>query len=158
MTMTANHATFTIERTLDATPARVFNAFADEDSHRRWFVEGEGFETRQHKRDFKIGGHETTSFGIAALNQVCTNTTTYFDIVENKRIVFAYSMNMGDSAPFSVSLATVGLSAEGGKTKLLFTEQAAFLENADGPAMRQQGWNSLFDSLVRELARTAAAA
>lgn len=158
MDMTANHATFTIERILNATPQRVFNAFADEDSHRRWFVEGEGFEDRGHHHDFKVGGRETTSFGIAAINQVCTNSTTYFDIVENKRIVFAYSMQMEGAPPFSVSLATIELSAEGSKTKLLFTEQAAFLENADGPAMRQQGWNDLFDALARELVRTAAAA
>jgi hypothetical protein len=37
-------------------------------------------------------------------------------------------------------------------TDLIFTEQAAFFEGADGPQMRQEGWAKLLESLARELA------
>ena len=77
-----------------------------------------------------------------------------FDIVENERIVFAYSMAR-DGVVFSVSLATVELHAEGNSTRLVFTEQAAFFENSDGPQMRQQGWTTLLNSFGKEVARAA---
>jgi hypothetical protein len=38
-------------------------------------------------------------------------------------------------------------------TELIFTEQAAFFEGADGPQMREEGWRKLLESLAQELAR-----
>jgi hypothetical protein len=38
-------------------------------------------------------------------------------------------------------------------TDLIFTEQAAFFEGADGPQMREAGWRELLEALARELAR-----
>lgn len=35
-----SHGTFTIERDYDASPARVFAAFANQATKRRWFAEG----------------------------------------------------------------------------------------------------------------------
>jgi uncharacterized protein YndB with AHSA1/START domain len=52
---------------------------------------------------------------------------------------------------FSASLATVELLPEGAGTRLAFTEQAAFFEGADGPALREQGWKALLDALGAEL-------
>jgi uncharacterized protein YndB with AHSA1/START domain len=56
------HATFVIERTYDATPARVFKAFADPVAKRRWFVEGEGWEVDAFELDFRVGGFERSRF------------------------------------------------------------------------------------------------
>ena len=50
------HATFTLERTYDAPPAKVFKAFADPAIKRRWFVEGEGWEVIGKKRGALISG------------------------------------------------------------------------------------------------------
>ena len=50
------HATFTLERTYDAPPAKVFKAFADPAIKRRWFVEGEGWEVDEFTGEFKVGG------------------------------------------------------------------------------------------------------
>jgi uncharacterized protein YndB with AHSA1/START domain len=38
-------------------------------------------------------------------------------------------------------------------TLLLFTEQGAFFEGADGPKIREDGWRQLFEQLASELAR-----
>jgi hypothetical protein len=37
-------------------------------------------------------------------------------------------------------------------TDLVFTEQAAFFEGGDGPAMRKAGWGELLERLAKELA------
>jgi hypothetical protein len=38
-------------------------------------------------------------------------------------------------------------------TDLIFTEQGAFFEGADGPQMREDGWRKLLEHLAKELAR-----
>jgi uncharacterized protein YndB with AHSA1/START domain len=51
----ATHSTFVIERNYDASPARVFAAWADANSKGQWF--GGGGE-QQHELDFREGGRE----------------------------------------------------------------------------------------------------
>jgi uncharacterized protein YndB with AHSA1/START domain len=153
------HATFRIERTYPAPPSRVFAAFADPAIKRRWFVEGEGRSVREHTLDFRVGGGErvVSLFGGGPPGAPPAGTemgsdTTYLDIVPDERIVFAYTMATAGRR-FSASLATVELLPGGAGTRLAFTEQAAFFEGADGPALREQGWKALLDALGAELHR-----
>jgi uncharacterized protein YndB with AHSA1/START domain len=150
------HSTFVIERSYPTSPERVFAAFTDPAKKRRWFVDGKGFETQEFRMDFRIGGTERCSFKITnespVKGMVITNATTYQDIVPNRRIVLAYTMSMGDKC-FSASQSTFELVPEEKGTKLIFTEQAAFFENADGPKMREDGWRKLLEALGTELAR-----
>ena len=68
------HTTFTLERSYDAPPAKVFKAFADPAIKRRWFVEGEGWEVEEFNGEFKVGGVERSRFrfkgGEAAFSRV----------------------------------------------------------------------------------------
>jgi uncharacterized protein YndB with AHSA1/START domain len=83
---------------------------------------------------------------------VFTNHTIYRDIVPERRIVFSYTMSLGDKC-FSSSQATIELLPTQKGTDLIFTEQAAFFEGADGPKMREEGWRLLLDQLALEMAR-----
>ena len=161
---TVVHSTFVIERNYSATPQQVFAAFADPVKKRRWFAEGEGFEVDMFEMDFRIGGAERARFRFkpgASLEQgtACANDSYYLDIVANLRIVIAYTMTIGDKR-ISASLSTFEIFPAGGASepvtnigaRLVFTEQAAFFEGADGPQRRQSGWRQLFDRLQAELA------
>jgi len=64
----------------------------------------------------------------------------------------AYTMTVA-ARRISASQATFELIADGKGTKLVFTEQAAFFANADGPQIREQGWRVLLEQLAKELAR-----
>src|SRR3546814_12525552 len=55
------HATFTLERRLDAPPAAVFAAWAEPALKRRWFGEADGWEDVEHRLDFRVGGSEYSS-------------------------------------------------------------------------------------------------
>jgi uncharacterized protein YndB with AHSA1/START domain len=145
------HSTFRIERSYDATPAQVFFAFADKASKRRWFVEGEGWEIDSFEMDFRPGGSERSSFRYQG-GPLVSNHTVYQDIVENQRIVFAYSMTVGENR-ISASLGTIELVTEDGVTRLTYTEQGAFLDGHDTVAQREAGCRELYEALAVELRR-----
>ncbi|PCC73739.1 Uncharacterized conserved protein YndB, AHSA1/START domain [Nannocystis exedens] len=144
------HSTITIERTYPVAPARVFAAWADPRQKRRWFAEGEGWSVLQFDLDFREGGRETARFRSEKDNTEFRNDGHYEDIVPNQRIVLAYTMSAGDKR-ISASLSTVELRPQGDGTRLVFTEQAAFFDGADGPRMREQGWRELLELLAKEL-------
>jgi uncharacterized protein YndB with AHSA1/START domain len=149
------HATFVIERTYDASPKRVFAAWADPAAKARWFG-GSDEETGEYELEFRVGGREFNR-GAAPDGQVYTYEARYQDIVRDQRIVYTYDMHL-DETRISVSLATVELKPEGAGTRLVYTEQGAFLDGKDKPEYREQGTGGLLDALGAELQRQPAKA
>ncbi len=143
------HGTFVIERSYPTTPQRVFAAFSDPSKKRRWFAEGEASEMEEYEMDFRVGGRERIRFRFKE-GSACKNETIYQDILRNRRIVFAYTMTIGDQC-ISSSQGTVELLSTEKGTDLIFTEQGAFFEGADGPKIREEGWQQLFNQLASEL-------
>ncbi len=156
------HSTFRIERSYPASPSRVFSAFANPAAKRRWFAEGEGSEVQEFTVDFRVGGREVGRFrfkgspalaGAPPAGTEFRNDTVYQDIVPDHRIVFAYTMAIGERR-ISASLATVELAPEGDGTRIAFTEQGAFFEGSDGPDIRKGGWTAHLEALGAELLRS----
>lgn len=149
MTLTTNapiHATFTIERDYPQPIAKVFAAFSDVQTKRRWFAEGEGFSVREYALDFREGGVEHYAF-VAPDGSEGRNATVYLDIVPRERIVSAYTMDYA-GARISSSLLTITFAAHGAGTRLTLTEQGYYLANSDGPAGREAGSRELLDALA----------
>lgn len=141
------HATFVIERIYPASPARVFAAFAEPEAKARWFAgPPDKFKELERKMDFSVGGRERLK-GRWDSGVVSYFDCRYQDIVPNERIVYAYNMHLDDKL-ISVSLATVELKLAGSDSKLLFTEQAAFLDGYDDSGSRQRGTGALLDRLA----------
>lgn len=143
------HATFTIEREFAATPAQVFAAWADLAVKAQWFAGPEEWERGEHTLDFRVGGKEENSGGP---NEGPKHRfeATYWDIVENERIIYAYDMHL-DDIRISVSLATVELEPSPGGTRMRFTEQAVYLGLADGPDGREEGTRAALNQLAAVL-------
>ncbi|WP_104662754.1 SRPBCC family protein [Ensifer adhaerens] len=147
------HASFTIERSFKATPEQVFKAFSEPAAKERWFVNVEAGAKITH--DFRVGGRESGRFSQDDGTTYCDDTV-YLDIVENRRIIFAYTMTQNDRR-ISASVATVDIRPAGGGTQLVFTEQVAFLDGLDKLEYRRGGWEELMEALAKELGETVAA-
>jgi uncharacterized protein YndB with AHSA1/START domain len=147
------HATFSLDRVYDATPSRVFAAFEDLPTKRRWMVEGEGWEVDEYTMDFRVGGLESGRFRYRGGPEI-RNDTVYQDIVRDRRVVFAYTMTVGEKR-ISASLATVELIPLDQRTRLTYTEQGAFFDGAESPRAREEGCRELLESLAQELERVA---
>jgi uncharacterized protein YndB with AHSA1/START domain len=143
------HATFTIERQYDATPARVFAAFATREAKARWFSGPPEWGPDEGEMDFRVGGRETSQGGPKG-GPVHAFDAIYQDIVPNERIVFSYDMHL-DAVRISVSLTTIEFKADGGCTRLVFTEQGAFLDGFDDAGGREHGWREALEQLGRAL-------
>jgi len=147
------HVTFTIRRTTPASPAQVFAAFADPRVKLQWqsspdtlaVDDAEGYL----EFDFRVGGHER--FGFSMPNgPTFSYDAEYFDIVLDQRIVYRYTMH-ADGKPDSISLVTIEFVQTAAGTTLTYTEQGAFLDGIDDPALREEGTTDLLDNLVRYL-------
>lgn len=144
------HHTYVIERSYPASCQRVFAAFSDPAKKRHWFAEGERSTLEEFAMDFRVGGTERVCFRLPN-GMLCRNDTVYQDIVPDQRIVIAYAMSVNDKRISSSQATTELLPTENG-TNLIFTEQAAFFEGADGPQIRQEGWRLHFEQLAKEMA------
>ena len=149
----AVQASFTIERVFEATPARVFQCFADADTKARWSCH-ENWTMSEF--EFREGGRERSSGGEPS-EPVYDFDGVYQDIVEGERIVFAFEMRR-DGERFSVSVGTIQFAPHERGTRLLFTEQGVFLEGWEDARQREAGSGVGLDNLAEMLRREAAAA
>lgn len=143
------HSTFCIERTYDASPERVFAAFANLETKSKWFSGPEQWVTDKRELDFRVGGREVLSGGPKG-GPFHTFEACYFDIVPGRRIIYAYDMYVGNRK-LSVSLTTIDLEPRGKSTHLTMTEQGAYLDGVEDGSQREAGTRELLEKLGRSL-------
>ena len=148
---TTVHASFVLERVYPVPPSRVFAAWSDREAKARWFSCHDGYTL-----DFRVGGRESNRGG-APDGPVYACDALFHDIVVNERIVYSYDLHC-DDALVSVSLVTVEFAPAEGGTRLVFTEQGAFLDGHDTPAHREHGTRLGFERLAAELAHAVGGA
>lgn len=149
------HASFTITRRWNASPARVFAAFADEQHKAKWFARGDGLELVSRSFDFRVGGKENAS-GRWKTGMVSHFDAVYHDIVpassiEAGRIIYSYVMHL-DAHKISVSQACIEITPDDGGARLILTEHGDFLDGYDDAGSREHGTNFLMDALEKSLA------
>ncbi len=144
------HATFTFEKTYPHPVAKVFAAFSDPEKKARWYSRAPGAADPGLDMDFRVGGREHMRYTMGDKTPfpgaVLTADGLYLDIIDGSRIVIGSNMAM-NGTPFSGSLICFEFEGDGDGTRLTITHDGAFLENADGPQMREQGWRTLLDRL-----------
>ncbi len=151
--------TFTLERRYPHSAERVFTLLADPEKKRRWMFDDEGTTIDAFEMDFRVGGTERVHYSISKGSPVdgllFVNEGMYLDIVPNRRVVLAFYMSIAGRR-ISASQVTFEIAGSDTGSTLTFLHQAVFFEGADGPDMRQHGWNVLLDRIGAALAGESA--
>lgn len=134
----------------------MFATWATPEAKGLWFAGPDEWVKSSHELDFRVGGRERVSGGPPG-GPVHSFDARYQDIVPNERIISSYDMHLNDKR-ISVSLATVEFKPAGAGTRLIYTEQGAFLDGYDDPAGREHGTGALLDKLSEALKRESARA
>ena len=140
----ATHTSFVIERSFNAPPAAVFNAWADPKTKRQW-SDCHSEHNAEFSMDFRPLGRETyrvvhPEHGVELVEKV------FFDISLDRRIVFAYDISVAGRR-LSVSLVTVEFSPTASGTAMVYTEQLAYLDGHHDLEQRIHGTTEGIDRL-----------
>lgn len=145
------HATIVMERTYNASPQRVFNAWADVEARKRWSAPAENIRIEYEAADFREGGRDVSRC-IEPGNEDYVATVNYIDIKRDRRIAFVEDIAHG-ARRVSAALISVELTASSGATHLLLTMQIASFDGANMEQGYQFGWNAALDNLAKEFAQ-----
>jgi uncharacterized protein YndB with AHSA1/START domain len=139
------HATFVIERSYPVPVSAVWHALSDNEARDQWFGGGDKFDVREKSHDFRVGGHGVED-GQWHGGPNSRFFSTYTDIVDEQRMVFAYDMWV-DDRHMSTSLTTIVVEPDADGTRLTYTEQGVHLDGLDSVEGREEGTGELLDNL-----------
>ena len=149
--MTAvQHTTFVVERELATSPRHAFRFFSEPALKLRWNECHPDWEVLEDRCDFRVGGVEAKRWRTGAGDEQ-TFLAYYLDIVPAERIIYAFDMTLR-GARVSASLATVEFMPSASRTRMLFTEQMAYLGDAASMRARIAGTGAGFDKLAEVVA------
>jgi uncharacterized protein YndB with AHSA1/START domain len=144
------HGSFTIERRIDRDPAQVYRAWVDPAAKARWFRgPPEKWTEQVREMDVRAGGRDRL-VGKFVDGSESRFESLYLDVVPERRLVYAYDMYW-QGKKISVSLASVEFVLAGKGTKLVHTEQHAFLDGHEDGGSRERGTRMLLDKLAAYL-------
>ncbi|HEU5135681.1 MAG TPA: SRPBCC family protein [Steroidobacteraceae bacterium] len=149
------HGSFVIERYYNYDTAALFRAWTDPAAKARWFNgPADKWTEVLREMDVRVGGRER-AIGKFADGSESRFEALYFDIVPERRLVYTYDMYW-QGKKISVSLASVEFVTQGKDgsrgSKLIVTEQHAFLDGYEDAGNRERGTQGLMDNLEVALA------
>jgi len=142
------HAALTIERTYDATPQEVWQAWTDPQALMRWFGPGDTDAMLDAELDVRTGGRYGISFTTLDGEHHHVGGT-YQEVQSGRKLVFTWAWR---STPERESLVTLLFEPAGSGTHLVFRHEQFFDDAArEGHA---RGWAGAFAKLDAYLQRS----
>ena len=144
------HSSFVIERRFDYDPELVYRAWVNPEAKARWFSgPADKWSEQVREMDVRVGGRDRL-IGKFMDGSESRFEALYFDVVPEKRLVYTYDMYW-QGKKISVSLASIEFVLAGRGTKLVVTEQHAFLDGHEDGGSRERGTRSLLENLATSL-------
>lgn len=133
-----------LERTYDAAPEVVFDAFTDPEAQQELYADAPDWIV-EATCDLRVGGRWTIAFGPPG--DTPARETNVFQVVDRpRRLVYASTMAMPDGSNIDTSME-VTFEEEAGRTRLTIVQRGF-----PTPERREEfagGWSSILDRLLR---------
>jgi uncharacterized protein YndB with AHSA1/START domain len=140
------HGSFVIEHRFDYDPSLVYRAWSEPHVKARWFGgPPDRWAEEVREMDVRVGGRDRL-IGKFTDGSESRFESQYFDVVPEKRLVYAYDMYW-QGKKISVALASVEFVLAGKGTRLVLTEQHAFLDGHEDGGNQERGTRVLLDNL-----------
>ena len=133
-----------IERTYDASPKEVFDAWTNPEVLRRWWVVDLAERTPIADVDLRVGGR----YRLSMEHPDGTRHTVggeYREVVRPTRLVYTWQWEQDDGQPGHVSTVTVEFQADGERTNLVL--EHTDLPSAESRDQHANGWNACLEIL-----------
>ncbi|MGH1329719.1 MAG: SRPBCC domain-containing protein [Paracoccaceae bacterium] len=144
------HDTFTIHKTYNCPPSRLYAAFSDPVLKQSWYAESPTHETLEYDLNFERGGKEVLAVKMRPSTPIAGAklrwTSEYGEIEPETRIVFHQNVELNGRCISCAVISVEFLPSQSG-CDLKLTHQAAFFEGSDGPEMRKMGWDLLLTNI-----------
>lgn len=132
-----------VERTIAASPERVFDAFTQAQQLARWFGPSDEYTIQVHVLDARTGGRYRIEMRHSGGN-VHVVAGTYEQVSRPSRLVFSWAWE--DRPEFGSSRITVNLEPKGDGTHLSLVQEQ--LPTAEAREAHAHGWNGCLDRLA----------
>lgn len=136
--MSATDATtLRLERTYDATPEEVFDAWTNPEVLRRWWMVDEARSTPEADVDLRAGGSYRLSMENPGADSRLTVRGVYREVARPERLVYTWAWEAEDGSTGHESTVTVSFVGEGARTTVVvehagLPDQASRERHSDG--------------------------
>lgn len=149
----ADLSTLRLERTYEASPEEVFDAWTNPEVLRRWWASEPAFTTPVAEVDLRVGGGYRLSMESPS-GALHTVRGEYREVSRPDRLVYTWAWEEEDGSTGHVSTVTVSFQRTGESTTVV-------LEHTDLPSAESRdrhgiGWEGCLESLQREVFARAA--
>jgi uncharacterized protein YndB with AHSA1/START domain len=130
----ANDISLSLVRTIKAPPQKVFDAWLQPETLKRWMAPSEAMDVTVAETDPRVGGRYRLVMREPD-GRVHSITGVYREVVQAKRLVFTWNW---DGSPDAETLVTLDFRDKGGATELTLTHTQFADEKARD--MHNDGW------------------
>lgn len=142
-----------LERTFDATPEEVFDAWTNPEVLRRWWAAAPTWRTPVAEVDLRVGGNYRLSMEDPETGAVHTVVGEYREVHRPERLAYSWSWEQGDGSVGHVSTVTVDFIAEGAGTTVVLEHIG--LATPESCEQHRHGWIGCLENLQTRLFATA---
>jgi uncharacterized protein YndB with AHSA1/START domain len=133
-----------IERSFDASPEQVFDAWTNPEVLRRWWAAHPEGSTPVAEVDLRAGGR----YRLSMEGPDGTRHTVggeYHEVQRPSRLVYSWQWELDSGEPGHISTVTVSFAEQGGRTHVVL--EHAGLPDADSRDRHAQGWSACLSVL-----------
>lgn len=135
---------YRLERTIPATPAKVYEAWTQAEGMSRWMAPADDFTVKVHRADARVGGE----YRVEMLNPEGGRHVvhgSFLELIPGKRLVLTWEWETNPAA--GNSQVTVDLAPEGEGTHLTLTHDR--FPDAETRDHHAQGWTGCIGRLAQ---------